>query len=122
MRASFAACASARAHCDTAGALLDRILAIHQGYTDQAARGESAFSAESSRRVMMLTQQVAKNVGQALDTLVDGSGTSAVRQGETMERLYRDFATIRTHYLFGADRTAENWGATALGLEEHSPF
>ena len=112
----------ARAHVDAADALLDCILRTHQGYTDDAAAGKKGFSAESRRRVMMMTQQIEQNVRQAMDLLIDGSGTSAVRQGEPMERLYRDFATIRTHYIFGADRTAENWGATALGLDEYSPF
>ncbi len=43
----------------------------------------------------MLTQQIARNIGEAVDLLFDASGTSAVQSGQLMERLYRDLATIR---------------------------
>ena len=49
------------------------------------------------------------------------SGTSATQAGEAMERIYRDMAMIRTHYIMDHDRKAENWGASAFGLEAYSP-
>jgi 3-hydroxy-9,10-secoandrosta-1,3,5(10)-triene-9,17-dione monooxygenase len=112
----------ARARVDAASAIHDYIVNHQAEYAVQAAEGTLEFSAERRRRILMLTQQIARNIGEAVDLLFDASGTSAVQSGQLMERLYRDLATIRTHYFFDVDRCAENWGATFLGLEAYSTY
>ncbi len=69
----------------------------------------------------MAVQQVGALCREAIDLLFEASGTSATQLGQPMERIARDMAMVRTHYMMNSDRTAENWGATALGLEAHSP-
>ena len=61
-------------------------------------------------------------VNEAVNLLFTSSGTSATRKGSVMERIYRDLATIRTHYLMDSERAAGNWGAAFFGLAEHTPY
>lgn len=112
----------ARARVDAASAIHDHIINNQMQYAARAVDGTLEFSSESRRRVLMLTQQIARNVSEAVDLLFDASGTSASQSGQQMERIYRDLGTIRTHYFFDVDRSAENWGATFLGLEEYSTY
>jgi 3-hydroxy-9,10-secoandrosta-1,3,5(10)-triene-9,17-dione monooxygenase len=112
----------ARAKVDTAAAVLDRIIKQQSDYTAQAAAEKFEFPSEPRRRVFMLLQQIARIVGEAVDMLFEASGTSASQSGQQMERIYRDLSTMRTHFLLDSDRSAENWGATFLGLDDYSPY
>ena len=112
----------ARARVDTAAAALDRIINLQMQTVKQIQAGTHEFSSVDRRRVFMLAQQVERLVSEAVNIVYDASGTSAAQTGQHMERLYRDLATMRTHYIFDLDRSAENWGALAMGLEEYSAF
>jgi 3-hydroxy-9,10-secoandrosta-1,3,5(10)-triene-9,17-dione monooxygenase len=112
----------ARARVDTAAAALDRIINLQMQNVQQIEAGTHEFSSIGRRRVFMLAQQVERLVSEAVNLIYDASGSSAAQNGQHMERLYRDLATMRTHYVFDLDRSAENWGAMALGLKEYSPF
>ena len=79
------------------------------------------FDEDHQRRAFMAVQQVGTLTRDAIDVLFEASGTSATQIGEPMERIHRDASMLRTHYVMDGDRTTENWGATALGLEAHSP-
>jgi 3-hydroxy-9,10-secoandrosta-1,3,5(10)-triene-9,17-dione monooxygenase len=111
----------ARAKIDAASAVLDRMVANQLVNAEKARLGSLTFEDEGRRRGFMLAQQVAILVREAIDVLFEASGTSATQAGEAMERIYRDMAMIRTHYIMDHDRTAENWGASAFGLEAYSP-
>ena len=43
-------------------------------------------------------------------------GSSALNEGEPMQRCFRDISALRTHYLMDGDRLRENWGRMAFGL------
>lgn len=112
----------ARARLDVAKATLDRIISNQDAYCEQAAAGTLEFSKQAATRTMMLTQQVARLCDEAVELLFERSGTSATQSGQALERIYRDLATIRTHYIMDAERSAMNWGAMHFGLEEHTPY
>jgi len=112
----------ARARVDAAAAVVDRMIGQQAEYAERAAAGRFEFPSDTRRRVFMLAQQVVRNVTEAVDPLFETSGTSATQSGQQMERIYRDLATIRTHFILDADRSAENWGATFLGLDAYSPY
>ncbi len=85
--------------------------------------GDDAVAADDQarRRTFMHAQQVCSLSTEAIDILFEASGTSATQIGQDMERIYRDMAMIRTHYMMDHERTSENWGAVALGLDACSP-
>lgn len=112
----------ARAHVDVATAARDRIISNQERYAREAAAGTLVFSRQGANRMMLLTQQAARLCNEAVACLFEQSGTSATQAGSAMERIYRDLATIRTHYIMDSDRTAANWGAAFFGLEEHTPY
>jgi 3-hydroxy-9,10-secoandrosta-1,3,5(10)-triene-9,17-dione monooxygenase len=113
---------TARARVDAAAAVLDRIVNNQAEYAEQARAGTLAYSKEETTRTMMRVQQLSRLVTEAIDVLFESSGTSATQSGQPIERIYRDLSTARTHYIMDADRSAENWGATFFGLEEHTPY
>jgi len=54
---------------------------------------------------------------QAVDILFTAGGTSAMNDGEPLQRAFRDINAIRTHYLFDMDRVSENFGRMLFDLE-----
>ena len=56
----------------------------------------------------------------AVEQLGMVAGTSIVREGEPLMRAWRDLIAVRTHYLLGRDRTANNVGRILLGQEPTS--
>ncbi len=111
----------ARGKVDGAAAVLDAIIRRQNALAESGREGPIEFSEEAQRRAFMAVQQVGALCREAIDLLFEASGTSATQLGQPMERIARDMAMVRTHYMMNSDRTAENWGATALGLEAHSP-
>lgn len=112
----------ARSRVDVAAAALDMIVSNQERYAEEAAAGTLEFSRLGANRMMMLTQQIARLCDEAVEALFERSGTSATQSGSAIERIYRDLATIRTHYIMDADRAAANWGAAYFGLDEHTPY
>ena len=110
----------ARARVDAAAAILDGIVNNQDRYTQAVIDGTIEYSRSHSLKYMLLTNEVARLVSEAVDLLFRHSGTSAMQQGQVMERLYRDLATIRTHYLMDAERHAQDWGAAFFGLQPGS--
>ncbi len=108
----------ARARVDAAAAVLERIVSTNEQHCEQIAAGTIEYTREGVLRTMLLTNEVARLVSEALDHLFVRSGTSATQQGELIERLHRDMSTIRTHYLMDAERHAESWGAAFFGVED----
>ena len=112
----------ARSLVDVATAARDRIISNQERYTREAVAGTLEFSARGANRMMLLVQQAARLCDEAVSCLFERSGTSATQTGSAMERIHRDLATIRTHYIMDTDRTAANWGAAYFGLDEHTPY
>jgi 3-hydroxy-9,10-secoandrosta-1,3,5(10)-triene-9,17-dione monooxygenase len=111
----------ARAKTDAAAAVLDRMIHNQNQLAEMARGGPIDFREDDQRRAFLAVQQVGDLTRDAVELLFDASGTSATQIGQPMERIHRDMSMVRTHYMMDSDRTAENWGATALGLEAHSP-
>ena len=108
----------ARAKIDAAQAVLDRIITTTEQYEQHITQGSMEYSRHHSTRAMLLTQQVANLCHEAIELLYTKCGTSGTQKGQPMERLYRDMATIRTHYIMDAERHAQDWGAGFFQLEE----
>ncbi|MEM7016536.1 MAG: acyl-CoA dehydrogenase family protein [Pseudomonadota bacterium] len=108
----------ARARVDAASAVLDRILANQDNSCKQVEAGTCEYSRESTLRIMLLVNEVCRLCTEAIDCLFAKSGTSATQSGQVIERVYRDLATIRTHYLMDEERNAQSWGALHFGLAE----
>ncbi len=110
-----------RAKADAATAVRDSMVSSLEQLADDAGDGAVACDPQARRRAFMHAQQVCALSSEAIEILFEASGTSATQIGQDMERIYRDIAMIRTHYIMDLERTAENWGAVALGLDAYSP-
>ncbi len=111
----------ARARADAAAAVRDSMVANLEHLTQVVEESGPIDDGQGRRRAFMNAQQVCALANDAINVLFEASGTSATQIGEQMERIYRDMAMIRTHYIMDHERTAENWGAVALGLPPYSP-
>ena len=58
-----------------------------------------------------------ESAARAVDILFVAGGTSAMNDGEPLQRAFRDINALRTHYLFDLDRVSENFGRLLFGLE-----
>ena len=112
----------ARGRVDAAAAILERIISNQERYADQVSTGTCDYTVESRLRVMLLANEVARLCHEAIELLYAKCGTSGVQKGQLMERVFRDMATIRTHYIMDAQRHAQNWGAEFLGEGEQTPY
>ncbi len=108
----------ARGHIDAAAAILEHIISNQEAYARQVTAGTLAYSREAGMRIMLLTNEIARLCHSAVELLYAKCGTSGVQKGQLMERLYRDMATIRTHYIMDGERHAQSWGAAFLGVED----
>lgn len=62
-------------------------------------RGPASFTQEAEWRIALICRQVVELCWRAVESyLFPTAGTSAVRQGERIERVWRDMSTMRTHY------------------------
>ena len=71
---------------------------------------------EDQRRLLMICQQIVELCAEAVDIVFRTAGTSATRNGEAIERCFRDINMIRTHVTMQFDRTFEHVGQMRLGL------
>jgi 3-hydroxy-9,10-secoandrosta-1,3,5(10)-triene-9,17-dione monooxygenase len=54
---------------------------------------------------------------EAVDMLFIAGGTSAMNDGEPLQRAFRDINAVRTHYLFDMERVSENFGRMLFHME-----
>ncbi|MBT7978077.1 MAG: hypothetical protein HN557_15575 [Rhodospirillaceae bacterium] len=52
-----------------------------------------------------------------MDVLFIAGGSSAMNDGEALQRCYRDISALRTHYLMDGDRVQKNWVRLSFRLE-----
>ena len=50
------------------------------------------------------------------------AGTGVIREGDTLQRCFRDIHALRSHFMLSPDLTAENAGRVQLGLPPKAPF
>ena len=78
--------------------------------------GQSGTIDERARMQLQLQHAVEMSAN-VVDTLFVAGGSSALNEGEPMQRCFRDISALRTHYLMDGDRLRENWGRMAFGLD-----
>lgn len=67
-------------------------------WSETCARGEDAFTREQDVRIATICREVIKLSWRAMETyLFPTAGSSAVRQGQRMERIWRDMSTLHSH-------------------------
>jgi 3-hydroxy-9,10-secoandrosta-1,3,5(10)-triene-9,17-dione monooxygenase len=97
----------ALANVSAAEAALIRQGQEYMEYTAEEARGGAAFDTAREHRLILIAQRSIDMAWQAIDLIFRTAGTSAsVKQGQPIGRIFRNIATIRTHPLHQADRTA----------------
>lgn len=109
--------AEATAITDGAEAMLLHETATYMALCRQRIPAGEAFSLEERTRMQLQLQQAVEACARAVDLLFVAGGSSALNDGEPLQRCYRDLAALRTHYLLDAERIRENWGRLHFGLE-----
>jgi 3-hydroxy-9,10-secoandrosta-1,3,5(10)-triene-9,17-dione monooxygenase len=98
----------------------ERVLrSVAQEY-DAAAAADAAPPDLVRRRMLLAVEGLVHDVCTAVERLGTVAGTSIVKSGEPLMRAWRDLIAVRTHYLITRDRTANNVGRLALGLDPSS--
>jgi 3-hydroxy-9,10-secoandrosta-1,3,5(10)-triene-9,17-dione monooxygenase len=105
----------ARALFDTAR---DALLGCTQEYMDCCERDvyeDERFTHEKSQRITMVEQQACRLAGEAVQLLFQSAGSSAARNGQMLQRSFRDMATLLTHTTLQYERYWELYGRTHFG-------
>jgi 3-hydroxy-9,10-secoandrosta-1,3,5(10)-triene-9,17-dione monooxygenase len=95
------------------------VTSIAREYDERAASGVD-LSDLDGRRMLLAVDGLVHDVCTAVEQLGTVAGSSIIKQGEPLMRAWRDLIAIRTHYLLGRDRTANNVGRMLLGLDPQS--
>ncbi|HTW88194.1 MAG TPA: acyl-CoA dehydrogenase family protein [Candidatus Binataceae bacterium] len=72
------------------------------------------------RRDLLLLDELTRLSHECVESCFRGAGSSAIRVGNPLERIFRDSATVQTHYFIDSERTTENFGALSFGLPPYS--
>lgn len=98
----------------------ERVLISIANEYDRRAAADDQPSDEQARRMLLAVEGLVHDVCAAVEQLGTVAGTSLVKSGEPLMRAWRDLIAVRTHYLVTRDRTANNVGRLALGLDPRS--
>jgi alkylation response protein AidB-like acyl-CoA dehydrogenase len=77
---------------------------------------------EVRARLRMHAAQELHFATEAVDTLFVDGGTSAMFDGSTLQRAFRDVHAIHSHVAMNHDNAAENFGRILLDLPPNSPL
>jgi 3-hydroxy-9,10-secoandrosta-1,3,5(10)-triene-9,17-dione monooxygenase len=94
-----------------------------QRWTELGAQGPAAFTKEAEWRIATISREVITMCWRAVESyLFPTAGSSAVRQGERMERVWRDMSMMRTHAgisnLLAASANRE-YARARFGVDQH---
>jgi 3-hydroxy-9,10-secoandrosta-1,3,5(10)-triene-9,17-dione monooxygenase len=104
---------------DAARSCLFELIARQEARLERVENGPPFTDAEIYRD-MVLFGELMRLSHECVDTAFVVAGTSATREGSVMERVFRDFSMVRTHYFADTARRIENLGAISLGLPPYS--
>ena len=96
------------------------ILSVADDYTGYAARGAGGgepFSYLDDQALSVTARQAGQLACQAVERLVAASGSSALANGERMQRYLRDAITYRSHINAQHESWATVYGRSVLGVE-----
>jgi 3-hydroxy-9,10-secoandrosta-1,3,5(10)-triene-9,17-dione monooxygenase len=74
------------------------------------------FTAEATRRLLRVEQQVVQLAWDAVELLFRTSGSSSAKPDSPLGRVFRNLAVIRTHVTVQLDQTSANVGRLHFGL------
>ncbi|MDP6345100.1 MAG: hypothetical protein QF578_21380 [Alphaproteobacteria bacterium] len=109
--------ARATAMVDAAEAMLLRQAETYMEMLATRVPAGQTLNLEERARMQLQLQHVVEESGKAVELLFVAGGTSAMNDGEPLQRYFRDISALRTHYLMDGDRVRDNWGRLNFGLE-----
>lgn len=112
----------AQALVDVAHSALVQAAADYTSWCDRQARGGEPFTEELNRLLVMREQICVDLCWEAVDLLFRTAGTSASRNGDKLQRCFRDLAEARTHVTLNHNRSAENYARLRFGLEAQGAY
>lgn len=77
---------------------------------------------ELRSRARMMTGYATKACKDAVASLVEGSGASAMMAGAELGQALLDLTTMCSHHFLDIDGAPENYGRVLMGLESHNPM
>lgn len=95
------------------------LISVAREYDDCAAADQDPTDLQG-RRMLLAIEGLVHDVCGTVEQLGALAGSSIVKEGEPLMRAWRDLIAVRTHYLIARDRTANNVGRIALGLDPGS--
>ena len=90
-------------------------------YCKRGYEGGDPFAPEEDMRLYTALQHAARQAWEATELLFRGSGSSAARNGERMQRYFRDFAMARTQFAMQYERAAEFLAMRHFGIDPFAP-
>jgi len=90
---------------------------VYMEYCRRTAEGGPPFSMEEDLTLVTSLQHAGRLAWEAIEMLFRTSGSSAAKDGERMQRYYRDASIYRGHLSSQYERTAHYLGLAHLGLD-----
>jgi len=87
------------------------------GYCRRGFEGGAPFSLEEDLRLVTSLQHAGRLAWEAIEMMFRTSGSTAAKDGERMQRYYRDASIYRGHLSSQFERTAHYLGLVHLGLD-----
>ncbi|MBT3536199.1 MAG: hypothetical protein HN478_20115, partial [Rhodospirillaceae bacterium] len=109
--------AAAVAELDTAEAMLLQEARSYMDLVAERVPMGQTLTLEERARMQLQLQHCVEMSASVVDGLFIAGGSSAINEGEPLQRCFRDISALRTHYLMDGDRLRENWGRLAFDLE-----
>ena len=108
----------ARGLTDSAEALLYHAGETYMELCHRWARLGTPFTKEDDARLFGILQQSGRLASEAVELLFHGSGSSAARRGQRMQRYFRDVAMYRGHVAAQYLNTASGFARLHFGLSD----
>jgi 3-hydroxy-9,10-secoandrosta-1,3,5(10)-triene-9,17-dione monooxygenase len=99
------------------GAVLSGARQYHE-HCERAMAGGDAFTQEQDTRLFAQAQHANRLCFEAMDTLWRTSGSTPTKDGQRMQRLWRDMSIIRAHFSQQFDLLAGNLSRLSFGLPQ----
>jgi 3-hydroxy-9,10-secoandrosta-1,3,5(10)-triene-9,17-dione monooxygenase len=112
----------ASALVSTAQAALKQIARDYMEYAHRQAAGGPPFSDEENRRLLLIEQQCARLVSEAIELLFRTGGSSAGKQSEPLQRYLRDITFMRTHMGLQHEMAEQSFAKAHFGLPIDVPL
>ena len=99
------------------GAILDGARRYH-AHCERAFAGGEPFTLEDDIGLWLQAQHANRLCFEAIDTLWRTCGSTPTKDGQRMQRYWRDMAIIRSHFSQQFDLLAGTWSRLHFGLQD----